>query len=257
MKSTLKLKPFKKSSDESELLLTRIVSIEHAIDFIVNNQIHFSPFSAFKDYTEGKRLFECIDIDDEFDDYTKTLSPKERRKVLYASCWIDGDENLNMWDIYGKSEKHVAIQINREELINKFFNTGAFEFKSETLNKSMPNSENKNLFKPSSFYYGNIEYIELQTLGNQKLYLGRFKDNSFKHENEFRFLLRQNYRDNTMTNLYDLKCVLNQDEFKKFNIKVLTSPYASEATVNTLKKNISHLHTNIKIESSKFKDFFS
>lgn len=247
--STLKIRKF---SDVNNEKITRFMSIEHAIDFIKNQQIHFSPLSSFKDKKEGANLKQASSPDEIFDNIS-TLTPEKRSEILYASCWYYGGESLHMWDIHNNPNQiAVAIQVDQNALVNKIFNKGNFKFHSDKLHSEQLE------FKPSTFVYGNVKYIDFakQDELNKKFYIGRFKDVAFKHENEFRFLLRQNNSDQAPTNLKDLKCKLINNAFKKLAVKLILSPYLSSDLAEFLAVSFKKLHPKINVEKSNYSKLF-
>jgi hypothetical protein len=256
-KSNLKLQQFNQIEEEFKTI-TRFTSLENVLDFILNKQLHFSPFSSFPDYTEGRSLRQatCCENDNELKQ--QETPPYLRRDFLYASCWHIGEENLYMWDIYGKDKNNcLAIQLNIDNLIKDVFTPGNFWFSSEKFeqgfDKKMPSPER---FKISCFHFGKLDYVDLEENSkNKKLYIGRFKDKAFSHENELRFLLRQNYKNLRPVCLRDLKCKFLNNAEEKLNIKILVNPYAQKSYFDFIKKAF-YENKNVEVIHSKFKQLF-
>lgn len=253
----MNIKPFYNSVKRTKKTITRIMDYQNVVDFVVNKRLHFSPLSSFEDFTEGKR-FEEISLTEEQEDFDKNNSASAlfRRKVMYASCWYIGGESLHMWDLYGRNERYLAIQMDHKQLVNLF--STKFEFESESCNTSRITKDSTLEFKPGSLHYGKVEYVNLLKINKQqgKLYIGRFKDKAFRHENEFRLLLRQNYKDSYLFDLRDLKCTFTDSDFTNLKLKIIVSPFAPSFYYEMIKNQLKDYHHVIVIES-KFKKLFT
>ena len=226
--------------------ITRILSLEHLYEFLNKNKLHFSPFSEFPDLMEGKTFKQAKFIDD-----LNAISPEKRRKVLYASCWYIGSENLNMWDNYGKKSKDMlAIQVDFNSFAD-LFNDKHMEFSNKKLmNDGSPN------FKLNKLFCGFIKYVDISKKDYKKESIGRFKSHHFKHEKEFRFLVSQNYKDENNIGLKDIKCHFNKGLFDKMKFTVLVSPYASENYFEFI-KDVFKKFKNVDVKQSKFYELFN
>jgi hypothetical protein len=186
------------------------------------------------------------------DDY---VSSAFRRQVLYASCWYNGEETLYMWDIYGRSDRMFAIQVCAEELIDYGFRSKEFFFESDFLNDNQFRLQTQT-FKPASFHFGKVKYRNLNNdLNFEGCFIGQFKDQAFSHENEFRFLVKQNYQKTTQINLQDLKCSFNSEQLMKMKIKVILSPYADLSLLSSLEV-LFYGYKNVSVEASVFTKLF-
>jgi hypothetical protein len=251
----MKIKPFT-SNVKFKKYVTRITDYNSVLEFVKHNKLHFSPLSSFEDFTEGKR-FEDITLSDEEEEFHKNNSDsaKFRRKVMYASCWYNGGESLHMWDLYGRNERYLAIQVDLQQFVNLF--STQFNFESESYKTSRITKDSLLQFKPDSLYYGKVEYVNLLKINKQqgKHYLGRFKDNAFQHENEFRLLLRQNYKDSYLLDLRDLKCVFSDIDFKQIRLKIIVSPRAPRFYFDMIKNELKN-YENVTVSESKYKKLF-
>lgn len=249
-KSRLQIKIFKKAAKLPKII-TRFTSLENVIDFVMNSQLHFSPLSSFDDCTEGKNLKQAALISNEKESKDQKVPSFVRRDILYASCWHIGNENLYMWDIYGKNKNCLAIQLKTDSLLEHVFIPGDFWFSSKkNIDKEVDNNE----FKISSFHCGKVDYIKLNG-NNTNLYIGRFKDKAFSHEKEFRFLLRQNYKGSPPVGLKDLKCKFINNAEKKINVRLLVSPYADDSYFEFIATAFKQ-YKNVVVRHSKFKELF-
>ena len=237
--------------------ITRILHLVYLYEFLNDKKLHFSPFSEFPDLMEGKTFKQAKFIED-----PKAIDSDKRRKVLYASCWYIGKENLNMWDNYGKKSKDMlAIQVDFDSFAD-LFNYKNMEFSSKKLlNDDSPN------FRLNKLFCGFIKYVDFSKKDYSKESIGRFKSHHFKHEKEFRFLVSQNYKNNENDNnnnnkieniigLKDLKCYFDKDMFDKIKITVIVSPYASDNYFEFI-KDVFKKFKNVNIKQSKFYELFN
>ncbi len=146
-KSNLQPKPFTISSNS---IITKITDLQSVIEFLKERKLHFAPLSVYKDHTEGKKF-----TDLKYQDAQKNhdVPSPFRRKIMYASCWYNGDETLHMWDIYGKNNNSFAIQLDLNQFLQIGFYSKCFRFNSESLNEYASRLKTNHEFKPSSLYY--------------------------------------------------------------------------------------------------------
>jgi hypothetical protein len=252
----MKIKSFT-ADDKFKKYVTRITDYNSVLEFVKHKKLHFSPLSSFEDFTEGKR-FEEITLSEEQEEFDKNNSASAlfRRKVMYASCWYSGGESLHMWNLYGRNERYLAIQVERQQLVNLF--SRKFKFESESYNTSRITKDSTLEFKPGSLHYGKVEYVNLLKINKQqgKLYIGRFKDKAFQHEKEFRLLMRQNYKDSYIFDVRDLKCRFNETEFKQLKLKIIVSPRAPHFYFEMIKNQLKD-HHHVEVIESKFKKLFT
>jgi hypothetical protein len=251
-KSTLPVKPF--ASNNGNSLITRITDLRNVYEFVKEHKLHFSPLSKFSDHTEGKK-FDELKMDDK-DQNNENSMPIIRRKIIYASCWYNGGETLHMWDIYGKENRQFAIQIDINELLTLGFHSGNFIFESTTFESYKQVTNSQLDFRPSSLHQGLVNYIDLKSdIECKQQFIGRFKDQAFSHEKEWRILLRQNYDKAPLIDLDDLKCHFFGTDFSQLQKTIIVSPYANAMQVEELKKEFNSLQ-NIVIKPSIFTDLF-
>lgn len=240
----IKLSHFTTENQNLKGNITRITTLENAIDFILNNQLHLAPLSCFEDRIEGMTFKDALFPED----MEKINIPIDvRRNLIYASCWHHGDEKLHMWKIFSEDNYSVAIQIDLPQFLKKIFYTESFEIKSSSIDN----------FDASSFHCGLVDYVDLGIKKEYKnKYIARFKHIDFSFEQEFRFLLRQNNTENPKIGLKDLKIVFDEKIMKKLNITLLLSPYMKSLTVDFIKKGFKN-QPNVIISQSKFSKLFS
>jgi hypothetical protein len=251
-KSKLPIIPF--ASHNVNSIITRITDLRSVYEFVKESKLHFSALSKFSDHTEGKK-FDDLKMDALTED-ENAVSPLKRRKIMYASCWYNGGETLHMWDIYGKENRQFAIQIDINELLTLGFHSGNFQFKSDVFEAYKNITKSILEFKPSALYHGHVNYVDLKSnIESKNLFIGRFKDQAFNHEKEWRILLRQNYEAAPLIDLDDLKCHFFGADFSQLQKNIIVSPYANAMQVEELKKEFNSLQ-NIDIKPSIFTELF-
>lgn len=232
------------NGNDSNIILTRFSKLDNILEIIKDRKFHFSPLSEYVDLTEGKTFKQA-----QKDNSKNSIDPKIRGNVFYASCWFNGDETIYMWDIYGgqKNTENLAIQFQFDPFKKNILDRGSFRFVSDK----------NDSFKLNTFNYGSINYVDFNNkLKVKEDYVGRFKSMHFMHENEFRFLAYQNYKDTKLIGLKDLKCHFNDISFDKIKFTVLVSPYASTNYFEFIKDGFKKF-TNVDVKQSKFYELFN
>lgn len=195
--------------------LWRYMDLHRLIYFLNSENIFFSPLNTFFDPLEGiteKHLYDKQYLDEldkktekeeglpknskeqitqEKEEIKEKFKSKleEIQKTYFASCWYLGvRESLAMWDSYSNKDS-VALR-----------------FKSSDLCTSIINTCKKNDFEDFDIMvHGMVEYYKispfdpnddaLKNAGHR--FKGFLKDLSYKHEEEFRFVVMQNNEDKT------------------------------------------------------------
>ncbi len=218
--------------------LWRYMDLHRLIYFLNTENIFFSPLSTFFDPLEGiteKHLHDkqYADAIDEQADKEEGLPKESKEKLIrekeeikerfksrleeiqktyFASCWYLGvRESLAMWDTYSNKDS-VALK-----------------FKPSDLYKSIIDFCKKTNFKDfDTMIHGMVEYYKispfdpnddsLKNCGHR--FKGFLKDLSYKHEEEFRFVLIQNHNYKT----YDF-FELSLKNLQTLNFCIVTHPY--------------------------------
>jgi hypothetical protein len=181
--------------------LFKYIDLHKLIYFLNSENLFFSPLSYFDDPLEGiskKVLFDkhtseqsddtnenqkhkVLQDDEKKEHYRDYLARVQQR--LFASCWFLGiRESLAMWESYS-NEDSVALRFNPRNLCNMMIDRfSSIDEKDFTV-----------------MVHGKVEYfklapfdpndVSLKSSGHK--YSGFLKDLSYKHEEEFRFLLMQ------------------------------------------------------------------
>ena len=136
---------------------------------------------------------------------------EEIQKTYFASCWFLGvRESLAMWDSYSNKDS-VAIKFNPDDLCKCI----------------IASCENLNNEDFDLMVHGKVEYFKispfdqndegLRNCGHK--FKGFLKDLSYKHEEEFRFLVMQNNNDKTY-NFFELSL----KNLRNLNFSIVTHP---------------------------------
>jgi hypothetical protein len=194
--------------------------------FLNTEKLFFSPLSFFDDPLEGiteDLLYKHSPTDDKqnredtseqhvhpFSNYLQKVQRK-----LFASCWFLGiRESLAMWETYSNKDS-VALR-----------------FKPQYLCDIMSNSFTRfNMPDFTAMVHSKVEYFKLspfdaadnslKNCGHQ--YSGFLKDLSYKHEEEFRFLLMQN-KETDDQEFYEF----SPGPINNLDFNIITHPYMEE-----------------------------
>lgn len=222
----------------SDQFLWRYMDLHRLIYFLNTENIFFSPLSTFFDPLEGiteknlhdRRYVEELDrkgdeeeglpkkskeeLSQEKEEIKERFKSKleEIQKTYFASGWYLGvRESLAMWDTYSNKDS-VAIRFEPNDLCRSIIN----------------------FCKPTTFadfdimIHGKVEYSKISPFDPEDCSLkncghrfkGFLKDLSYKHEEEFRFLLIQNSNDKT----YDF-FELSLKNLQSLRFCIVTHPY--------------------------------
>jgi len=232
---------------ENGQFLWKYMDLHRMIYFLYSENIFFSPLHSFFDPLEGitekhlndKQYVEEIDRERNEDNGLSKKSKEELtekkeeikeqfkskleeiQRTYFASCWyLSVRESLAMWDTYSNKDS-IAIKFKPEDLCNLIIN-------------SCKKLDNKDF---DLLVHGKVEYFKispydpddegLKNAGHR--FKGFLKDLSYKHEEEFRFLVVQNNESKTfnffelaLENLHQLDfCIVthpNMEPWKRNNI---------------------------------------
>lgn len=210
--------------------LWRYYDLHKFLDLLHTGQFRFSRMDKFEDPLEGiplRALFayqtkldsdliqglslsELI-LDEQLRDLVPPSLQKKLRSVnaiqksTFVTCWFaEQRESLAMWNLYSNPEG-VAVKIPFGKLVSKL---------------TVPSEG------VSAYYGGMVEYLDLRKLysapGNsdvQQIKVALRKDYSFKHECEYRFVIRVRDHRNDLTGI-------NSEiiDLKKIGMKVICHP---------------------------------
>ena len=202
---------------EGDQFFWRYMDLHRLIYFLNAENIFFSALNSFFDPLEGitekhlqdKEYLQVLDnqseeenglpfkteekLDEEKQEIKERFKSRleEIQKTYFASCWYLGvRESLAMWDTYSNKDS-VAIKFNPQDLCHCII---------EACEKT--HDEDFDIM-----VHGKVEYFkispfdpndsEIKNCGHR--FKGFLKDLSYKHEEEFRFLVIQNNNEKTYT----------------------------------------------------------
>jgi hypothetical protein len=195
-----------------EQLLWKYLDLHRLIYFLNTENLFFSPLSSFNDPMEGvteKELYSKLEWDKQNGqgseardnvkarrnassngEAKKASDPNDFRakldqvqRTFFASCWYCGTrESLAMWDAYSNNDS-VAIKFNPTDLCQRMISLSS-EIDHDDF--TMMVHGKVDYFKITPFEPGDKT---LRNCGHR--FKGFLKDVSYKHEEEFRFLVFQ------------------------------------------------------------------
>lgn len=235
-------------------LLTRYVDIHSFLYFITQNKLRFARLDTFEDLNEGfsvhtaeavKGVTDRSKAIKQLDDKEQMLQSvaelkqqhaelekqyKSHQKNLFACCWYMGDkESVAMWNLYSNADS-VAIRFNANQLIEILTNIA---------------SNDDQHF--SKMEYGTVEYADLSA-PNKALTrdcIGFLKDDSFSHEQEFRFMTERNAEDNVLE--YEV-CI---GDLKQIDFSIISHPKMEEWKIRNILNVLSCYELTQKFQPSE------
>lgn len=186
------------------VFLWRYFDLHKFFSFLRNREIRFTRMDEFEDPMEGVPLRALVTYAEERDleligddklsdlilDRTKfrKLSKEMQDRITniksiqhssFVSCWFLGKrESMAMWNLYSNADG-VAVKVSAISLFNHFEHYAKDLFQEEA----------------SSFYGGKVVYQDFKKIDPDDETamvprVGLRKDESYKHEEEFRFVIR-------------------------------------------------------------------
>ena len=232
--------------------LFKYIDIHKLIYFLYSENLFFSPLSYFDDPLEGisqkvladnheenglvnqnaneENVHNKVLQDDEKQQHYQNYLDKVQRQ-LFASCWFLGlRESLAMWESYSNNDS-VALRFKPDYLCNHMI--GQF---------SKLNDNNFDLMA-----HGKVEYFKLSPFDpndealkqSKHRFPGFIKDLSYKHEEEFRFLLMQQHN-KEQYNFFEF----SPGPLKELEFDIITHPYME----NWKHKNIQTILENLDLK---------
>jgi Protein of unknown function (DUF2971) len=205
----MKIKSKKRYRFKSSDRLWRYIDLHQLLYFINTKSIFFAPLSSFDDPLEG------ISEKYLYGRYTLRMSGlndklEKLQQFVYASCWFFGDtESMAMWQTHSNPDS-VAIEFKASDLV-KLILSQARKLRS----KDFP-----------LLYHGKVEYIKLSPVDRKSLkrntqqMMGFLKDKSYKHEEEFRFIVLQSKGRKKMFRGFDLPV----ESLQSMEFNIVTHP---------------------------------
>jgi hypothetical protein len=226
------------------LYLWRYIDSEKLLDFITNNQIHFSRLDQFEDPLEGLenqarynlKLHNTTD-NEQLLSFFKLKSKDEIKKWqngIFASCWFlpsKDSESLAMWNLYS-NKNGFAIKIKLSSLI-------------ESYKMAIENLIDKEVIES---FYGKVYYLDYFAVNDHanldsRLLTSMIKSPDYEHEKEFRFIFLRMEREKTIEDRKSIK--LNFDTELIKNSSIIAHADMGELTFNLYKKDLFEYGYNL------------
>lgn len=234
-------------------LLTRYVDLHSFLYFITQNKLRFARLDTFEDLNEGfsvytanavkgvtqnSRAIRNISEKEKMLELISTLKEqhnqltekyREHQKSLFACCWYMGNkESVAMWNLYSNHDS-VAIRFDAKQIITLIHDTAT------------------KLDEHFNMQYGCMEYADLCNVddGLENNCIGFLKDDSFRHEQEFRFMTEKNVDDDSME--YELQLC----DLKQLDFTVLSHPKMEEWKIRNILNVLSCYDLSEKFQPSE------
>jgi hypothetical protein len=230
----------KKFDLEKNDQLWRYIDLHQLLYFLNTETIFFAPLSSFEDPLEGfsKKNFAVVEgeersVDKNFDH----RDLREQQQLIYASCWFLGDsESMAMWETHSNPDS-VALKFNARQLIDLI----------------LCNAENLQSEVFTELTYGKVDYIKLFELTNKELekynheFIGFLKDKSYKHEEEFRFIVTQAAELKKEFRGFDLP----SGSLRELEFEIITHPRMESWKHENLQKVLKNFSVEKKLRRSQ------
>lgn len=282
MSTPFNIKEYNLSYNKNDYLW-KFVSIEKFLSIVLNKKLYFTRIDCFEDVQEGispellllnhrknalmslppfnvLSQYHSIDM---FPSETDNLIDKlkETQKCNFANCWYLSNENIEsvaMWNLYSQPNS-VALNIKFSDFYDKILKIGV-----------------ESRVKLKSLILGKIKYvnfqnpIELDKIKEEIENTAFLKDQSFIHENEFRFVaeiekskeilffpkegfskyMQKEFFERT-SQLYGFD--INLNDFLDYKFEIVFHPKMSDWVKKDLKNILEKFQIPFKTRDSKLK----
>ncbi|WP_159018762.1 hypothetical protein [Algibacter sp. L3A6] len=255
--------------------LWRYIDISKLLSFLMNKSFFFTRLDKFEDKKEGITLNHLFykkkqkQIENGF--YLENIGNRisievggdkmnliddeinQIQKSNFANCWFIADEHsesVAMWNLYS-SPNSVAIKIKYSDFKKNLLENG-FIGNGNSYNITCGTIKYINFFNPNFNEINSIESVFL-------------KDISFKHENEFRLVLKKEFEEipieyhprihkkeserlHQINEPFGLDLKLNDCE--NYNFEIVFHPKSQEWITRDIKKMLEIMNTKLKCNNS-------
>lgn len=252
--------------------LWRYIDVSKLLSFLINKSFFFTRLDRFEDKQEGitlkhlfyKKLRIETEMDAIFDNVRNNISievggdkmnkideeVEQIQKSNFANCWFvakEYSESVAMWNLYS-SPNSVAIKIKYSDFKEKLLENG-FSGNGRTLD----------------IICGSIKYVNFLNPKFDEIDSVFLKDLSFKHENEFRLVLKKEFeatpveyhpkihrkRSEKLHEINEpLGLNLELNEFEKYNFEIVFHPKSQDWIKNDIKKLLQNIKVDLKCNDS-------
>ena len=242
--------------------LCRYLDLYKLLDILNNHQLYFTRLDKFDDPLEGitvnaiklKLFNSATPITEE--NINKAFTEEEQKDILardkfhrsqyeieisqsqksqFANCWFKGEkESIAMWRLYSK-EDGVILKFDSHDLIEAVVGSA----------KQLKELEH------TKMTFGDLEYKNIWPFDWEETFSNKFnalkKDNSYSHENEFRFIIAV---PGDMIDKFD-HIVIPITSLTNLNFEILASPFMQNWKLKNLAKLLSKYELEGKLKQSK------
>jgi len=222
------------SNRATEEYLYKFLSKRNLERFLETGSVWFSRADIFGD------KMECVSIADLLEDRPDYNKIETRKKRFLISCWHLADrESLALWDTYSETVENrrtTAIRFKRTDLIRLV--------KEYSIRNHMQH------FYKTEFIHGKISYktligVDLPRLLDQTVKELAFrKEEAFKYENEYRFVIRQPHPFEYDGYSYTI------DKAQNLPFNIIINPLLNRDQYLPIKKQIEELGFSDKLVAS-------
>jgi hypothetical protein len=234
-----------------DAMLMRYVDLHSFLYFITQGKLRFARLDTFEDLNEGfpvrdgnawpiagdpERVKNIVDKDEMVKEIGKLKEHRQQvarqyyhQRNLFACCWYMGEkESMAMWNLYSNRDS-VAIRFKANQLISLISSIAG-----------------KDTGEFSRMQFGTVDYTDLSSIKHPADHhcTGFLKDDSFRHEQEFRFLAEADTGDD----IFEFE--LGIGELKNIDFAILSHPKMEEWKIRNILNVLSCYDLSDKFQPS-------
>lgn len=245
--------------------LWKYINFHKLLDFLHSSELHFTRLDSFNDPFEGVKMSLLRERND-FKDrpnspelYNSAIDLKQRNVLSveklvhdesyrnkvesgqanqFVNCWFHGDrESMAMWELYS-SKDSVSIQIEADKLIESILNDS----------KSFVVSYGNRLHLLGD----SVKYLKINPFDPalplvKSKYAAMKKDESYRHEQEYRFLISALPLWISQSGIDFFRFKL---DFKKLQFNVVCHPLMEDWKIKNIEKLVKTISPNFTVKPS-------
>lgn len=234
--------------------LWRYFDLQKFLSLVIKKSIFFNRMDKMEDINEGISINQLLlDYGDKVERKKvqvksesakrQEMPLKERQKKYFLSCWlIHHRESVAMWNSYSNSDG-IALKVNSHVLIKAITENGIAVKDNEKINQ---------------MFYGKIVYKDFLNPNHRVSFkdeikiIGFQKDLSFGHEEEYRFLIKQEMFKYKGSEIGSFEILLK--DFDKLKFDLIFHPKMEGWKKENFKKVLASLGVkNFNVKDSELK----
>lgn len=239
-------------------MLWRYFDFQKFISLVIEESLFFNRMDKMEDTNEGISINQLLlrygsEIEKEIVKRNKKESGRKelplatRQKKYFLSCWlIHHRESVAMWNSYSDSDG-IALKIDASKLINAITQESFVQ---------------NDIEKMKTLYHGGIVYKDFFDPKHRMQFkeeidiIGFQKDESFAHEKEYRFLIKQDLHNYKNDEVAFVK--LKLENFKKLKFDLVFHPKMEswkKENIKSVLKALNAKNFNAKDSELKLKEW--